>query len=100
MDENQVIDLMMSRNYFLYARPTEEVNTRLIFTHAIHPSLTAQVRWNQNGHVDMRLRSLTGLIVVQTIWFSIDHPKFRDLYEAKMERILRAIGTWNENCGS
>jgi len=95
MDEKQVIDLMMTRDYFLYARQVEGVNTRLIFTHADHPLLTARVKWTQSGHVDVRLRALVGVIVIQTLWFSIDHPKFRELFEAKMERALRAMGSWD-----
>jgi hypothetical protein len=93
MDEQQVIDFMLARGYSLYVKkPGHEEG--LVFLHIDHPNVSAKVRWTKSGDVDVKLGSIVGMVVVETLWFDIDHPKFHSVFEAQIERALRSMGAW------
>jgi len=94
MDRQQVIDLMATRGYALYATIEDEVRPRLVFTHIEHPIMAAHVTLYSDRHIITSLRALVGMLKIETLDFSVTHPKFHEIYEVQMERALRNMGVW------
>lgn len=94
MDRQQVIDIMATRGYTLYASIDDEEKPRLVFTNIEHPILAAHVTMYSERHTVISLRALVGMLKIETLDFGFQHFKFREVYEAQMERALRNMGAW------
>jgi len=56
--------------------------------------VTAHVILYSERHIITSLRAVVKMLKIETLDFGIDHPKFREVYEAQMERALRTLGVW------
>jgi hypothetical protein len=93
MDDKQIKDVMLAHGYTLYAVVEDDPRT-LVFLNEEHPQVAAHVLPFSDRHIVVFLRALVGMLKIETLDFSIDHPKFHDTYEAQMERALRNMGAW------
>lgn len=94
MTRQQVIDLMVARGYSLYAIMDDGEESKLVFVNTKHPIIAAHVILYSERHIVIFLRALVNKLKIETLDFDIEYPKFREVYEAQMERALRSMGVW------
>lgn len=94
MDRQQVLDLMLSRDYCLYEEVGEGQRHRMYFRMVSHPAVTLMVKWcgdaDEWGSDDVccMFYHVQGLVILQTIWFDIRHEEFKSKWQAAFMRAL------------
>jgi len=60
------------------------------FTFVNHSDgILAEVRVNGHDQVEVRLKIMYRIMItVQTPWFQIDHPRFKNLFEARIIEVM------------